>query len=995
MDLAASLADRYRIDGELGRGGMAVVYRAHDLRHDRAVALKVLRPELAASLGADRFLREIRLAARLQHPHILPLLDSGELPAVPGISSQVLWYAMPLVEGESLRDRLRRGGPQPVADVLRWGAELADALAYAHGHGVIHRDIKPENVLLSGQHVLLADFGVARALQTSSDDRLTETGLALGTPAYMSPEQALADTTLDGRADLYSLGCVLYELLTGEPPYTGPTAQSIVAKRLSDPIPSARRLRETVPPALDDILQRLLAKSPADRFGGAAELGAALAGLPTTTAGVAAASSPAMPPRPRTAVPPYRRIAVLLPLVLLLAAAAAFLALRSRGRETAGPSLDPNAVAILPFRVTAPGHDLDYLAEGLVDLLAVKLDGSAGIRAIQPRGVLAVPSDRPAVGLSADSGDAVARRAGAGMVLDGSLVRSAAGVELSATLRPVTGNSPAARAAAAGSHDSLPVLVYRLAAQLLAGRAGNLTTLGELSTTRAITEFLQGKTAMRRGRYGEAKAHYMAALREDSTFALAAVELLAAANRPVDREAIALGERLGWTNRAKLTPTGRLLLTAQLGPKYPAPSSMIGQIAAWQAAAAAQPDLPEAWFELGDRQLHDGRTNDLPHPVEQARTSFRRALELAPSWVLPLDHLILAQLDLDDTVGLRALAARWLAQDTIPGDRSHYVRWRLGIALGDSAAAARAAAGLDRWSDDELFWLAGLGQAEAVGLADVERGIGEIERRALAGSKLRNARLYRRDWLLNTGRPAAAAALTDSLASGEPFPGWAGLQRIDDGLFSDGDTAEAAAEARSLAERLGAPDRHPARPGPGDAVRVRTICRLGFWAMGHDDGPGVRRWSARLRADRLEGLDVFNDDDRMMCADLLDAWLAWRERRPEARSLLDRTDSLYITSDVLDDWVVTNLVTARLREAIGDLPGAARVIARVPTALPISPTYHATYLREHARLGLQVGDTAGAIRALRRYVALRQQAEPALRPEVDRARGELARLLGR
>ncbi|HVL18269.1 MAG TPA: hypothetical protein VM387_09750, partial [Gemmatimonadales bacterium] len=225
--------------------------------------------------------------------------------------------------------------------------------------------------------------------------------------------------------------------------------------------------------------------------------------------------------------------------------------------------------------------------------------------------------------------------------------------------------------------------------------------------------------------------------------------------------------------------------------------------------------------------------------------------------------------------------------------------------------------------------------------------------------------------------------------------GWAGLQRIDDGLFSDGDTAEAAAEARSLAERLGAPDRHPARPGPGDAVRVRTICRLGFWAMGHDDGPGVRRWSARLRADRLEGLDVFNDDDRMMCADLLDAWLAWRERRPEARSLLDRTDSLYITSDVLDDWVVTNLVTARLREAIGDLPGAARVIARVPTALPISPTYHATYLREHARLGLQVGDTAGAIRALRRYVALRQQAEPALRPEVDRARGELARLLGR
>ncbi|HET7468313.1 MAG TPA: serine/threonine-protein kinase, partial [Gemmatimonadales bacterium] len=826
---------------------------AHDLRHDREVALKVLRPELAASLGADRFLREIRFAARLQHPHILPLLDSGELPAVAGVSPQVLWYAMPLVEGESLRDRLRRGGPQPVADVLRWGAELADALAYAHGHGVIHRDIKPENVLLSGQHVLLADFGVARALETSSDDRLTETGLALGTPAYMSPEQALADTTLDGRADLYSLGCVLYELLTGEPPYTGPTAQSIVAKRLSDPIPSARRLRETVPPPLDDILQRLLAKSPADRFGGAAELGAALAALPATTAGVAAAPSPAIPPHPRTAVLPYRRTAVAL--VLLLAAAAAFLALRNRGRETAGPSLDPNTVAILPFRVTAPGHDLDYLADGLGDLLAVKLDGSAGIHAVQPRGVLGAPSDRPAMGLSADAADAAARRAGAGMVLDGSLVRSAAGVELSATLRSVAGDGPPARGSAAGSLDSLPVLVDRLAAQLLAGRAGNLTTLGELSTTRAITEYLQGKTAIRRGQYGEAKAHYLAALREDSTFALAAVQLLAAANRPQDREAIALGERLGWAYRAKLTPAGRLLLTAWLGPKYPAPSSMIGQIAAWQDAAAAQPDLPEAWFELGDRQLHDGRLNDLPHPVEQARTSFRRALELAPSWVAPLDHLILAQLDLDDTVGLRALAARWLAQDTIPGDRSHYVRWRLGIALGDSATAARAAAGLDRWGDDELLWLAGLGQAEAVGLADVERGMGEIERRAVTGSRRWQARLYRRDWLLNTGRPAAAAALTDSLASGGPVPGWAGLQRIDDALFSDGDTAVAAAEARALAARL--------RPGSGEAVRVRvrTICRLGFWAMGHDDGPGVRRWSARLRANRLEGLDAFNDDD--------------------------------------------------------------------------------------------------------------------------------------
>ena len=278
--LADALRDRYVLDRELGRGGMATVYLAHDLRHDRPVALKVLHPDLAQTLGPERFQREIRLAARLQHPHILTVLDSGEavvsreslvasesLTTVDSRLMTLLWYTMPLVEGESLRDRLRHQGQQPLPDALRWTAELADALGYAHGQGVIHRDIKPENVLLSAGHALLADFGVARALEAGAGERLTETGLALGTPAYMSPEQALGTGTVDGRTDLYSLGCVLYELLTGEPPYTGPTAQAIVAKRLTDPVPSARRLRETVPPAVDVVLQRLLAKSPADRYG--------------------------------------------------------------------------------------------------------------------------------------------------------------------------------------------------------------------------------------------------------------------------------------------------------------------------------------------------------------------------------------------------------------------------------------------------------------------------------------------------------------------------------------------------------------------------------------------------------------------------------------------------------------------------------------------------------------------------------------------------------
>ena len=236
--LAAGLRDRYVLERELGRGGMATVYLARDVKHKRPLALKVLRPELAASLGPERFQREIEVAARLQHPHILTVHDSGE-------TAGQLWFTMPYVEGESLRDRLRRERQLAVEDALRITREAAAALDYAHRHGIIHRDIKPENVLLTAEgHTLVADFGIARAL--GGDEHLTQTGMSVGTPAYMSPEQASGDQAVDARTDVYSLGCVLYEMLAGEPPYTGPTAQAIILKRFSEPVPSVRRGRPSV-----------------------------------------------------------------------------------------------------------------------------------------------------------------------------------------------------------------------------------------------------------------------------------------------------------------------------------------------------------------------------------------------------------------------------------------------------------------------------------------------------------------------------------------------------------------------------------------------------------------------------------------------------------------------------------------------------------------------------------------------------------------------------
>ena len=273
--LVKALADRYRVERELGAGGMATVYLAQDLKHDREVAIKVLQPELGAALGADRFHAEIRITARLQHPNILPLIDSGE-------AGGLLYYVMPFLVGGTLRDRLEREQQLPVPDAVRIAKEVASALGYAHARGIVHRDIKPENILLGASDAgtpppaLLSDFGIARSLDAAV--RKTSTGVTLGTAAYMSPEQATAAPDIDGRSDIYSLGCVLYETLAGEPPFTGPNARAILAKTLSDPVRPVRRLRNSVPEFVDAALMTALARSPVDRFPDAAAFVAALEG---------------------------------------------------------------------------------------------------------------------------------------------------------------------------------------------------------------------------------------------------------------------------------------------------------------------------------------------------------------------------------------------------------------------------------------------------------------------------------------------------------------------------------------------------------------------------------------------------------------------------------------------------------------------------------------------------------------------------------------------
>jgi len=399
----ASLAGRYTIERELGRGGMATVYLARDLKHDRLVALKVLRPELAASLGADRFLREIQVTAHLTHPNILPLLDSGR-------ADEFLYYVTPYVEGESLRSRLERERQLPVDEAVRLAAAVAGALDYAHRHQIIHRDIKPENILLEDGQAVVADFGIARALHAAESAKLTETGVAVGTVAYMSPEQATGEE-FDGRSDIYSLGCVLYEMLAGEPPFTGPTAQVVTARRLAGSVPSLHAVRDSVPRQIEQAIGKALAKLPADRFATAAEFADAL-----TPGGPA--------PRPTAFRLSWRRAG---------GVAAAFLAifgavLVSRSKTHGAREPASNGVAVLYFDNLSRDTADAYLADGLTEELISRL-GQVARLTVKSRNAV-----RRFRGRLADDPSAVGRALGVVHLVSGSVRHAGARLRVTVEL---------------------------------------------------------------------------------------------------------------------------------------------------------------------------------------------------------------------------------------------------------------------------------------------------------------------------------------------------------------------------------------------------------------------------------------------------------------------------------------------------------------------------------------------------------------------------------
>jgi tetratricopeptide (TPR) repeat protein len=507
--LRAALTGRYTIERELGRGGMALVFLARDLRHQRPVAIKVLRPELGAMLGAERFLREIQIAGRLSHPHILPMLESGE-------ADGLLFYAMPYVDGESLRARMDREQQLPLEDALQIAREVADALSYAHSVGIVHRDIKPENILLEAGHAVVSDFGIARAIRTAGDEKLTATGIAMGTPAYMSPEQASGSEHIDGRSDVYSLACVVYEMLGGEPPHTGPTPQAILARQLTGEARSLRPIRSSVTPALDAVIRRALAPAPADRF-------------PTPDAFAGALAHPGAVRLPRLGARRVRRLAAQAAIALLLGTGIWLLARRFTGHTATADSR--LGLAVFPFR--ANGVQAGQWSEALADFLATALDGTPQVRVADPWALWrTLRPTRTSVAESPDPTEAerLALRAGTPGFVLGSVTQLGDRLELTIRIYRAGVREPAFTFAVTARVDSLVDLVQRAAVGIITrvwerGRSPNVPNIESYATRSAdaLKAYLAAKEAMRRGMVDSANAAIDHALALDSNFALALV----------------------------------------------------------------------------------------------------------------------------------------------------------------------------------------------------------------------------------------------------------------------------------------------------------------------------------------------------------------------------------------------------------------------------------------------------------------------------------------
>ncbi len=633
------IANRYRIERQLGEGGMATVYLAWDQTREVHVALKAPKPELVMQLGAERFAREVQISTKLQHPHIVPVLDSG-------IDHGVPFYVMPFIDGETLEQRLTRTGALPVEEAIEIACEVLDGLIYAHSIGFVHRDVKPSNVLLSHGHAQLADFGIARAVERTDNRKLTESGFALGTAEYMSPEQAAGESQLDGRSDIYSLACVLYEMLVGGPPFTGPSARAVMARHFVDPVPSIRTVRETVPFKLEQAVVTALAKMPVDRFADAAAFKAAL--RDRTLREFTAATRP-----PTHGSSPVRWIVGGVTAIALAGAAWVW-----RSRADGGDTLDINRVMVYPFVVPAGTSGPNTMGEDVATVIGNALDGTDPLRWIDGWSLLDTDTRADVRLLTHDAARRLARGKRCASFMTGRLVSAGDSVKVILTLHAVEGDSVLAQGEASGTANE-PwrqglTAVSAVLPRLISGSPGTVSEEWRNRSPGAVAQFLLGESRFRRAQMTEALDHYRRAIALDSTFAFAALRGAQAAT---------------WKHRGAEAATMVAVALAQpLPPRYHHLALGFAEYvkgradsaaAHLNAALAADPDMTVAWMELGEVYTHLlPLAGDLDSLADRA---FARARQLDTASASVLLHPIEMRLLRGDTSAAAPLLARLTA----------------------------------------------------------------------------------------------------------------------------------------------------------------------------------------------------------------------------------------------------------------------------------------------------------------------------------------------
>ena len=978
--LQEALVERYTIQRELGRGGMATVYLAEDRKHRRLVAIKVLQRDLASVLGPERFLREIEFAAQLTHPHIVPLYDSGA-------AGGLLYYVMPYIEGESLRDRLQRERQLPLEQALEITRNVAAALTYAHTRGVIHRDIKPENILLASGEAVVADFGIARAVTAAGGERLTQTGLAMGTAAYMSPEQALGERDLDARTDIYSLGCILYEMLVGQPPYTGPTAQAIVARRLSEPVPSVRATRETVSATLELAIEKALARAPADRFSTVQQfvtaLSAGASGTPDATARTPDRAALAGSTSRWGTLAHRRSVQVAAFLMVALVGLGVWL----RGRSSASP-LDANLIAVAPFDVR--GAELASWGEGMVDYLSRSLDGAGTLRTVSPSTFLRRWSGRadPA------SAQALGRRTGSGLVVLGSVINAGGdSLRLRAALIDVAGGNQMAEVELSGDTLSIDRLADSLAVALLTelGRtrpvgAVRNAPLGGVALP-AIKEFLRGEQMYRQSQWDSALVHYAGAVALDSTFALAYRRIASV---------------LGWgpqSLRSFEPLTAYIMKAAAFNHGLTARDSLliyaefieyrIGEnpdsffidlshlMATVEEAARRYPGDPEVWQALGEARYHQGFQSFIP-PGE-ILSAFDRAIALDSGFAPAFEHVIQLAFLVGGVERARVYAKAYASLGSNDASSASLL---LAAALLDSgrATSPETARLIDTATPNVLFRA---GMEHLYGWADS----GEVA----IGLLRRLARGHR--------PPVGALHVIDSMM----WPKY--LARA---LLYRGHIHEAYLVYRSLLAQpntitayggfsdplvdlgfLGAvpPDTVSAILGrTRDFTSALQMRALAWWKF-RQDTLSLLRFVREAAADRRTPTTSVDGAVSPRLGEVAAAYLMLIRGDSAAalRALEAMPDSICQAAPCF----FHKLTHAKLLVARGDDRKAAEILDRFRW---VSSPFYIIATLERAQLAERLGQRELAVDCYQQVVDLWRRADPELKPYVDEARGGLARL---